>query len=85
MAFSLNRDKSHTTNNLSKLAKGVGDFYDAGKRVEIVLDDTDKEESFSQFQRYKSFIGTSRSFPAIEKILSGSKQEISLPKTYTTK
>jgi len=68
------------------LAKGQGDFYDAGKRVEIVLDDIDKDESsFSQFQRYKSFINTNRSFPVIDKLLSNSKQELSLPKTYTTK
>ena len=39
MAFSLSQPQTSRSKHMSKLTKGVGEFMDEEKRVEIVLDD----------------------------------------------
>jgi hypothetical protein len=39
MAYTMPQQITKNSANLSKLTKGVGEFYDEEKRVEIVLDE----------------------------------------------
>ena len=77
MAFSLPH-QTKNGNNLSKLTKGIGEFFDEEKRIEIFLDQRDKEHgSFASSSKISAKQGSHH--------LMGLKQEISLPKTYTTR
>ena len=95
--------KSNTNANLSKLTKGIGEFYDEEKRIEIVLDENVKKKKKKKLKfssillyiinKYKNKKDKMRR--NISKLMNdqsnktdlsvNSKQEINLPKTFTTR